>query len=464
MDLIGPQAEGRSSVVNSQLTVNMYPRVEGKGAKNKLALYPIPGLKTYSTAPAGPCRSNGVAWKGKAYFVSGNRLISIDQNGISTSIGTLDTAGGRASVAGGRNYIMAVDGVSGYSYDGTTFAKITDADFPTADYVAWVNNYFIVNNHGTDQFHISGIDDPTAWSATDFATAERKADVIHRPMWLRGDLLLLGDETSELFYDSGNADFPWEPFPNMILEYGVAAPASAAEASSVIFMLAKTAEGGYRVIKASSETPQVISDRDIEWQIGRLTTKTDAEGFFYEHDGHRFYVLTFPAGKKTFVYDDMNGMWHERQSEGSRWRPSGYVFLNGKHIVGDYNSAVYYEIDHDTYTDAGEVITRIRRAPALHDDRKRLFFHRLELEIEGGVGLVTGQGSDPQIMMRWSDDGARTWGPWKWKPAGKLGEYRTRAHWHNLGSSRNRVFEFRMTDPVKWVVTDAYVDVSKGIM
>jgi PKD repeat protein len=55
----------------------------------------------------------------------------------------------------------------------------------------------------------------------------------------------------------------------------------------------------------------------------------------------------------------------------------------------------------------------------------------------------------PQAMLQISDDGGFTWGSERWENIGKIGEYRTRMHWHRLGSSRNRVFRLVISDPVK---------------
>jgi hypothetical protein len=71
---------------------------------------------------------------------------------------------------------------------------------------------------------------------------------------------------------------------------------------------------------------------------------------------------------------------------------------------------------------------------------------------EPGVGLATGQGADPQAMLRWSNDGGATWSNENWRSIGKGGEYRARAIWRSLGRARDRVYELTVTDPVKRVI------------
>jgi hypothetical protein len=68
---------------------------------------------------------------------------------------------------------------------------------------------------------------------------------------------------------------------------------------------------------------------------------------------------------------------------------------------------------------------------------------------EQGVGLITGQGSDPQVMLQFSDDGGRTWSSERWRSLGRIGEYRTRTRWLRNGSARDRIYRYAMSDPVR---------------
>ena len=67
-------------------------------------------------------------------------------------------------------------------------------------------------------------------------------------------------------------------------------------------------------------------------------------------------------------------------------------------------------------------------------------------------------GSNPQVMLRFSNDGGRTWSAEKWRPAGKQGEYGKRVRWNRLGNGRRRVFEVVVTDPIQWRIVGAYLN------
>lgn len=108
------------------------------------------------------------------------------------------------------------------------------------------------------------------------------------------------------------------------------------------------------------------------------------------------------------------------------------------------------------------IIRRLRRAPHLSREQLWNFYHLLQLDLETGVGLSDGQGADPQIMLRWSDDGGHTWSDEYWVSAGRQGQYKARAMFRRLGRSRDRIFEVVVSDPVRWNLIAAYLDVTAG--
>jgi hypothetical protein len=66
------------------------------------------------------------------------------------------------------------------------------------------------------------------------------------------------------------------------------------------------------------------------------------------------------------------------------------------------------------------------------------------------------------MMLRWSDDGGKTWSSEHWRDMGAIGEYARRVIWRRLGQSFNRVYEVVISDPVKRVIIDAWADVEAG--
>jgi len=99
---------------------------------------------------------------------------------------------------------------------------------------------------------------------------------------------------------------------------------------------------------------------------------------------------------------------------------------------------------------------------SLYNLNQWLFLSRFELICQAGNGLSTGQGSDPQVMLRISRDGGQTWGQELLMGTGKIGEYRARAFVNRLGRSRNTVFELSSSDPVFTAWLEATVDAELG--
>lgn len=494
---VGPAYTGRSKNVNSQRCVNLYPEIDGFGGKNVLVLYGTPGLELFIYLSAYSMRGMHVMGD-HLYAVSGGKLYRVAADGTFVEKGTLNTSAGRVSMDDNGTQVMVVDGPYGYVYDSgaDTFSQITDPDFPGADVVAFLDGYFVFNKPGTGSFMITALYDGTSVDALDIATAEGNPDNLvsliadHRELWL------FGEETTEVWYNSGNADFPFDRIQGAYMETGCAARWSVAKGDNSVFWLGRNEHGQGAVVRAEGYQPRIISTRAIEYQIAQYGDISDAYGYFYSQEGHGFYVLTFPTGNATWVYDAATGLWHERASrdeDGNLGKHLGncYAFFNRKHYVGDFVDGDIYELKHDFYTDNGLPIERIRRTRHISNDMKLLFFHRLQVDMEMGAGdtnywngsyvfyladgsqqadgsilaggeYALGGSVNPQAMLRWSDDGGHTWSSERWVPLGRQGEYGKRAVWKRLGRSRDRVFELKVTDPVKVTIIGASMEATAG--
>jgi hypothetical protein len=156
--------------------------------------------------------------------------------------------------------------------------------------------------------------------------------------------------------------------------------------------------------------------------------------------------------------------WEVRTARERALRQQWHVFAFGQHLVLDREGGGVYSLSNtDGFDVAGAAIRRVRRAPHLQAvGRPLLFLNQLELDLENGLGLPVGQGSDPQIVHRLSTDGARTWGNERWTSAGPQGAYTPRVQWQRLGSGRDLVSEVIVSDPTPWRVIGASVDIEAG--
>jgi len=461
---VGGAYEGRSDYINPQTCVNLFPVVDRTGGKNVVNLVGTPGL-----IPKGSYNSYAVRGliraSGTTYLVSGNKFLSFDGEHY-TPLGTLSsTTSNPVHMEENGVQVMIVDGEFGYIYtiSGSTFAQISDPDFPTPSSLAYQDGYFIVSKADSDEFYISSLYDGKIWDALDFGSAEANPDIAvaiisdHRELWV------FGEKTTEVFYNSGNADFPFERISGSTQEIGCGAKFSVAQGDNTLFWLDNR---GF-LIRANGYMPVIVSTRNVEYQWAGYSKTSDAIGFCYDFDGHVMYQITFPTAGKTWVFDVSTNMWHERSSytgstyTGSvgRHRANCYVWDGANHIVGDYDNGQLYYLDIDKYSDAWEPSIRERTFPVISSENKRIFFRSLEIDFEPGTGTLT---NSPAAMLQWSNDGGKTWGNEVWRRAGNIGEYRTRLIWRNLGSARNRVFRLRMSDEFKVVIAGAYIDMIEG--
>lgn len=457
---IGARHVDRAFQVNTQRTVNWIPVLEGDGAKSILTLQPTPGLDRDGASGNGPCRSNLEEFAGSLYWVSGGHLVRRTSAGTYSVIGALNTTTGRCYLAAGRTYLAVVDGGDIYTWNGSAFAVNADAQRPASPrYITYIDGWFIVVNGGTDEFHLSDNEDPTSWTDT-FEVADARGDDAVACIATTTDLYIFGDQTTQVYYNSGNPDFPFDLYANGVLEIGTPAPASVARNGTNIFLLAQTNESTITIARINGFQVQRIADADIADTLARMTTFTDAHGFAYTQADQTFYVITFPTEEVTFVYHVEQDMWHERSSDGlDFWRPLGAGSFGGKVYVGDYDRNDVNTLNLTKYTDNGAQIRRMRIGEAMHRDGRLFEVHTIEAEFKRGVGLVSGQGSDPQCMLRYSRDGGNSWSSERRQSIGKLGEYGKRAVWNRFGTMQDFRLELSVTDPIEAILISAYADV-----
>jgi len=392
---VGTAYRSRSLNMASQQCINLYPEVSEVDG-SVMALYGTPGLRRLVTIPgSGGIRGMYVPATGRAIVVRGNRVYRLDGKwNYQQCPGELLTSSGTVCITDNGTTAVIVDGKYGYTLDlaSSVVSRITSDAFYGADRVGFIDGYFIFNKPDTQQFYISSLYG-TDFDGLDFASAEGSPDLLvslivdHREVWM------FGDTSTEVFYNSGNPDFPIERIQGAFIEHGCAAPHSVAKLDNTVFWVGKDSNGSGTVWRANGYTPQRISTHPIEYALQSYGQISDAIAYTYQQDGHAFYVLTFPQASKTWVYDAATQAWHERAwrntSTGNfeRHRSNCLIYFGGKHICGDWEDGRIYQLDPDYYTDDGDPLVALRAAPVVSNQPKRLIHQCLTIEIEEGVGL-----------------------------------------------------------------------------
>lgn len=464
---IGPSYQKNSVNVDCQRCINLYPEINETGfgkEKEVASLVATPGLSLLVSTGDGPTRGMWYSSTGKLYVASGNKLYYISSSWVKTELGTLTTLSGPISMADNGVSLVVVDGTNGYvvTMASAAFAQITDPDFPGADQVTYQDGYFIFNQPDSGSFFISGLNDVT-FDALDIAESEGNPDNVVGVLSDHRDLWIFNENSVEVFYNSGNVDFPFERNQGAFIEHGCAARFSIAKMNNTVFWVGKDDKGSGIVYMAAGFKPQRISTHAVENAIRGYGDISGAVAWSYQENGHHFYCLNFTSANTTWVYDTSTNLWHERvyttQGSFERHRADNHAYAYSTHVVGDYENGNLYSLSSSVYSDNGAEITRRRVAPHLSSGMKRVFYNSFQLDIETGTGLDgTTQGTDPQAILEFSDDGGHSWSNEKWMSFGKIGQTKKRAIWRRLGQSRDRVFRVTITDPVKVVIIGAEFD------
>ncbi len=455
-NIIGNAAPARSKNVSAEETINLF--VE------KNALYGTPGSVLRTTLPAAGEVRQAFEYQGVCYFVCGNKFYSMTTSLVVTERGTLTTSVGFVSIQSNGLVLLMVDGVGGYTYTiaSTTFAAVADVDFPPNPLCcAVLDTIFVVVEGGSQRFFISA--DGVSWDPADFASAESAPDNLLGVIADHQELILGGVDNIEVWYDSGDATFIFSR--RAVIETGLAGPGAMCKADNSVFFLGSDGV----VWRLNAYTPTRISGHDIEFAIGGFSTISDCRMWAQKEEGHVFIWCQFPTGNKTFVFDVASGKWHRRAYRdpitGDLWRHRAncYVKFNGMHLTGDFENGKIRELDLDIYDDDGDALAAILiyRHAGGQNAEQCVEFNSFTVGVEAGVGLPSGQGSDPQIMLKWSDDSGHTYGNPVWRSIGAEGNFRQISKWDRLGSinpPNSRVFWLQLSDPTKRVIVSTLLD------
>lgn len=337
------------------------------------------------------------------------------------------------------------------------FGQITDPAFLPASRNAFIEGWLIFNQVGTRTFFTNA---PVPYSMTFagafYALKDSSTDNLVTLYENNRELWLIGERTSEVWYNSGGVNFAFSRLPGIGPQIGCSAQHSIMRLGTDLAWLAANENGQNIIVKTNQYSYERISNHSIENALSSYPQVSDCLGDCYEDIGHVMGFFTLPTADTTWVYDVSTDMWWQRLSwnsaTGTYHRHIGNCFVNfaNLRLWGDYQTGQIHQQSRSFYTDNGAVLRAQRRTPHVWspETRKRIFYSNLQVEFTPGVGLQTGQGSDPQAMIRWSDDGAVSWEFEIWAPIGKIGETKNRAVVQQIGGdSRNRTFEVNFSDP-----------------
>ena len=466
--------KGHSPAIDAQRRINCYLEPQVDDDRTKMALVGFPGLTAFcTTIGANPSRG---MWAVNTlstplcFSVHGNTLYSINNAAVISSIATLNTSSGNVSMADDGTFLVIVDGTNGYVYNmgSGTFTTITDGNFTTTPRtVTWQDNYFIVTASTGRQFQLSQITpsvDPTVWPAVQINFVGSGGGQIQNGIADHSVLELFTDNTAEFWQDAGTPDFPYANIPGSTQEYGLKSPFSLVKYDNSLAGLFTNKMGQVSVARMSGFRLVKISTHDLDHQINGYTNVSDALGIAYNLTGNPMLQLGFPSAGATWEFNGLSKTWSERQAtDGTRYWANKYATFLNRQLVSDYRNGNIYQLDDSNFTDNGSSMPMEVWSKHIWNDDKYLTIPQLQVDVESGVGVTSGQGSNPQLMLEVSKDGGQTFTAVSWSSMGAIGEYTQRVIWRRLGRARDWVLKLRITDPVKRVITGASAEILPGI-
>jgi hypothetical protein len=452
----------KSLVAEAQRCINLYAEKNPQDASFPFTYYPTPGLTLKATAPESEWRGLYFASNGVGYGVCGSTVYRINSDFTLKSLGSIATTSGPVSMVDNATYLVIVDGTSnGYTVKlaDDTFAQIADGAFAGGNTVNFSDGFLILNSPGTREWYIS-LNDEISFDATDFASKSGFSDKLVGVGVTKRYVYLLGEVTTEVWFNAGDSTFPYERLPGVFMQHGCAAAGSIAHMDGEVYWLAQSQQGVCYVNRSQQFNATQISTFALDNEIATYPRVDDAIGFTYQIEGHFFYVLTFPSADKTWQYDLSTEQWNELSwvdENGAlrRHRANCYASLYGQPVVGDWENGNLYLWDVNAYTDNGNPIPRIRSfMHSVDDNSDRMRYREFIANMEVGNGS---NNSPVWVFLRWSDTRGKSWGNAIKTSLGKEGEYATSLQFQRLGMARDRVFELSWSAPLKTALLGAWV-------
>lgn len=488
--------QARSLIANAQRSLNLYLEKNPPETEPPVpfTIYPRPGLKLLVRAPTfGIGRNVYCDSQGNGYMVAGQTVYYIDPNFNLTALGTIAAGTSIISMSDNGTTILLLDGTTaGYTIDiqSRAFATINDVAFFGGNWVNYIRTVFAINRPGTREFYISGSNALT-WDALDFGIKTSSADPLVAAVALNDQLWLLGTKKGEVWYFSGDVNFPFQQLPNVVIEHGVAATYSIGQSDKFLFWLTADKDGKPWIARGAADYSVIkISTFAMDDEIRKYAKWSDAVGYCYQIFGHTFYQIDFPSADKSWVYD------LSLMQTGNEWNQYSSIDINGKHhrlngflsaymynmnVMIDWKTGDLYAFDPETFTDNTNPIVCIRGFPHIGANGNEVSYPGFTADMDVGevpdmlldddgsvrtspwaagfspaFGPFLEQGV-PIVTARFSNTRGASFGNKRPRSLGTTGQYGQILKWDSFGIARDGVFELEWAVPCKTALNGAFL-------
>lgn len=462
--LVGLAYQARSRNLSSQRLINLYlESMEVPGGAEPNCLLACPGTVTALTLATGVWRACEVQ-NGVMYVIVGNSCYAVSGSPLAgVLIGTLSTFTGPAYIEFNDVQAGFFDsaGLTVVPLAGGAAVTVTLPFAGTVGVPASLDTLTVLTQPGTYNLWQCDPNDMTTWDALNFTTEDGNAEPVVAVATLHDTIVVLKTGSMCFYVNQGNSGFVFGRLDGIYPRTGCAAASTVKKLGELLLWLGQTQQGGPQVYMLEGYGPRPVSTYAIDNTIQNYATVADAFALAYTQQGHPFYVLTFPTGNQTFVFDPKEtaalkaNAWHERAGflAGSFIAYAGRCAcqFSGQVYMGDNISGRLYQLNLNNFQDNGATRKWLRswRASPAQAQYATEKCNYLDIAMDTGLGIPPG--TNPQLVLRQSFDGGNSWSAERYQSAGQTGETLNSVHFPRLGSTRrglnsDRTFELSSTD------------------
>jgi hypothetical protein len=401
-------------------------------------LRPRPGLDLSQTLGAGPILAHIADHQGKSYTLSGT---AVYEN--AALLGSVDP-GGVVQWAKSEAELVITSGWSAYLISDGVLSRIGDEDLPQVSGVSFIGGRFYYPNRGLSQFHYSAVGQASDIDGLAFANAESNPDPIVRSETLGDDIAFFGTRSLEWHQQTGDADLPVARSAGRSTDKGCLAAYSVARTDQAIYFVGAEGEQGPQIYRTAGGPAVKVSDASIDAKLQACADLDHITAVIVIHEGHSFYIVNIP-GHGSWGLNIGTRLWGEWASYA---RNTFRLRCGDGGVFGDDETGRLYTFNAETRSDNSDPI--IREASVWIPADKPGVIGPISLLGANGVGLLTGQGSNPLVEMRLSRGGLGDFTDWQGAAMGAMGERSVTPQWRQNGmiAAPGMLVQFRWSDPV----------------
>lgn len=388
--------------------------------------------------------------------VFGSRVYAVTVSGTTFTAANLGALSGTDTITIARNNaatpnIVAVCDAGTFNlFTNSAPTAFADADLPAANSVAGVDGYFVFTT-ASGQIWSTGLNVVTVASDA-FTTAQVKPDGLRRGVAFRGEYFAMGDDSIQVFDETGDTPFPLA-YKKITIPRGICGTDAVAGwedgwANELIWVGEDSI-----VYKLDGYTPVPISNADVVRAISTATDRTLIEASVYMDGMDAIWAITSP-GEWTWEYNKTTDRWNERTSYGrADWRARGSIHAFDRWIVGDDETGKLFSVDPTFRKEEGDPLIWHLESGDNASFPAKIKLPRADFDFTAGIGNAAGEDpieTDPVVMISWSLNGGRDWGNEVTRRLGAQGEGNILVTINRLGMTKAKGVRFRLrvSDPV----------------